>query len=125
MSFQVTILPHGSICSFKGVLSLSELEGVTAGLHADKRLKGHSFGVLDFSDADLSEISSTDIRHPAALDKAVAMHVPYLRVGFVSGKRGTVELCKAYIESSKKFGSTWEYKIFGHLDEAINWGEKK
>ncbi len=124
MSYQATFLSKGVINTFSGVLTLAEIEEASDRLYKDKELKENIFCILDFSVADLSKISHLDAKHPAAIDKTIAVKRPHLKVGFVSKEKETIDLCKTYIDTSKKFGSTWEYKIFEQMDKAIRWGEK-
>ncbi len=123
MAFQVTWKEKGTILNFSGSLSIQEINKANELLQDDARLDDHTYSIWNFLEADLSSITEKEMNQPASIDSAVAISVPKMKVALIAQENHAVELCKYYIERTKKFGTTWEFHLFDCMDDAIKWGE--
>jgi len=123
MAFQVTWKEKGAIFNFSGSISIQEINKASEPLQGDAKLDDHTYSIWNFLEADLSSITEIEANEPASIASAVAISVPEMKVALIAQENHAVELCKYVIESTKKFGSTWEFHLFDCMDDAIKWGE--
>ena len=111
-----------ALLSVSGNVTYEELREVGKDCYGDIRLDDIEYYIVDFREAELSQITTNQINMLAAVDSITVLYKPDFKMAFVIGNQQQRVLCESYIKSSKSFKSTWPFAIFNNFEDARNWG---
>ena len=121
MPYRIEWSNENSVVSFSGNVSFQELREVGNAHYGDERFDAIKFIIIDFSDADLSQISTSHTNIVASVDSVSMEYKPELKMALVVKNDRQRELCESYIASSIGFQSSWSHAIFTNPEEAGKW----
>ena len=108
---------------FNGAMSRQGLRDAGNAFYGDSRLDALECLIVDFNNADLSQITFDDINTIASIDSVTVNYKPKLKMAFVVSENNIREVLKKYIDSSESLLSTWSYSVFNKYEDARNWCE--
>ena len=121
MAYSLTWDKNRSLLNFYKSTDIKEINEANWKILLDDRLKNNHQSIWNFLQADLSTIALTEANFLANIDRSASNIVPFVKVAFVAHEKHTLDICKQYVEYSKKFESKWEMRIFDSMGSAIKW----
>ena len=114
-----------TMLEFSGKVTYQELRDVGAAHYGDSRFDEIRYIILDFTGADLSQISLDKPTILASLDSAAVTYKTELKMAFVVHDEYQRRLCEKYIEDSIGFGSSWLHQVVSSVEDARKWCEMR
>lgn len=112
---------QGFILVFDGLTTLDDINDANGKLQGLENFDRHKYQIWNLLNADLSTITTTEIKEPAAYDWAASLAVPNVKATMVGTEQAVIELWDAYVEQSKKMGSPWNFERFSNFSDALKW----
>jgi len=126
MPFTATLTNDGRclFCVGSGVLRAQEIIDTKGDLLAtEDRVRGISFGHIDFTDVTSVDISSDDIRRIADLDKRLALLAPHMVVAIIAPAAVVFGLSRMWETFAESTG--WTIAVKRSKAEADAWVESR
>lgn len=124
MPFITTLEENGIYWKCSGIITLSDFNIIHNSLHSKDNIDQIKYFIWDGIDVEhvnLTSIAEIDI--PAAMDSAAsASYKKHLKAAIVINNDKNIHaIANRYIETSKKLGSSWNFKIFSTVNDAREW----
>jgi hypothetical protein len=109
---------------FSGQVTYQELRDTGASHYSDSRFDDIKFVILDFTSADLTQITPDKTTVLASIDSTAVAYNSSLKLAFVISDEYQRSLCEKYIKDSIGFRSSWAHRIFFDIEEARQWCDR-
>ena len=109
--------------TFTGKVDFKEIHEAGNVFYGDKRLEDINYILIDFRQADFSNLTEKDAESIAVFDSIASTYKPELKMAFLIYNELQELICNAYIQYSKTLFDTWRYMIFQDLSAAKEWCE--
>lgn len=119
MSYTTEWKENGIRWTYCGVVTAKEVLESNLEIYGDDRFDSLAYELVDLSQAERLELTETQVKKIAYLDKATARSNPDMRVALVSKMELIKELFEMYARYSEE--SPWEIEIFETVEEAREW----
>ncbi len=123
MAYHITWNQEGTIVNLSGLLSIDEINEANGILHGDARLDNHKYSIWNFLEADLSQLTESDLLRPAATDGAASISIPRMKVAIVAVDSHAVKVLGHYVQYAIQVTTWWDFGIFNSMQEALHWAE--
>jgi hypothetical protein len=123
MPYTTTWTKNGVIWTYFGVLTGEEALRSNIEIYGDERFDELNYQIVDFRDVTENQISDTDTKKIAYLDRAAATTNPRIRVAIVLKNEDCLNTAEVYRELSKT--SPWQLKVCTSIEEAQTWIQSK
>ena len=121
-------MPHETLWEDKGVywkmsgcVDLIEINQMNNRWYSDRRFLASEYCIWDASGIDRLAMSESQADIPAAHDRAAADMKPDLKAALIVGDAATRKLAEAFIASSKRLHSSWDFGLFDTEAQARAW----
>ncbi|MDH3976327.1 MAG: hypothetical protein OEV42_18835 [Deltaproteobacteria bacterium] len=121
MSFQITYKNKTFRVTFAGCTSINEINDANSQIQGSIDFDRHKNQIWDFTRADASLVTKDDTLTPAATDLGAAYIKENINIALVAVEEHAVNMCKAYVITSQKTGSPWNFKICSTIEDAFKW----
>lgn len=108
---------------FTDRVSIHQIHEANGVLHGSEKVDQHDFAIFDLLDADLTQVTLTEVEEPAATDSVLSDSLPSIRLALVARETHSLALCRHYRKTLHEFDSPWECRIFTSMPEALTWAE--
>lgn len=112
-----------SIVVFDGMVTYQELREIGPAHYGDARFDTEKYIIVDFSRANLSQITLENVTVLASIDSTAVVYNDKLKLAFVVNDTFQQGLCEKYGDDSRGFSSSWKHGIFLSAEEARRWCE--
>jgi len=106
---------------FTGAVDFKELRSAGDAFYGDARLESIDYLLVDFRQADFSNLLEDDANSIVVFDSVASTYKPILKMAFLIESELHRLICEAYIAFSKTLFDTWDYKIFEDPAKAQIW----
>jgi len=121
MSFETVWEENGIHHKYMGTLTHHDILISQHEFCIDPRSDGILYIMIDCNDIEQIDLLPTTMQTVAALDSVQSKSVKFIKMAFISKKDAIKNFFKEYIAYTRKFNSTWEFKIFDDLASARIW----
>ncbi|MGJ8591831.1 MAG: hypothetical protein ACSHXF_04750 [Aquaticitalea sp.] len=119
MSYKIDWIRNDVIVTFKGTVSLEELREADGKIYGNSKFDDLKYGIYDFTDTDVLEMTYEDIKFNAAVGKSASIWKPYVKLALVSQDDDITNLIMTFINLMKDY--SWDLNYFSELDGALSW----
>ena len=123
MAYHITWNQEGTIVNLSGLLSIDEINEANGIVHGDARLDNHKYSIWNFLEADLSQLTESDLLQPAATDGAASISILDMKVAIVAVDSHAVKVLEHYVQYAIQVTTWWEFGIFNSMQDALHWAE--
>lgn len=120
MPYTINWSDDHTIVVFTGLVTFQELREIGATHYGDSRFDDLRYVIVDFSQADLAQITLDEPIILASLDSVAVAYNARLKLALVIADEYQRSLCEKYIKDSIDFHSSWSHRIFSTLRKLKN-----
>lgn len=121
MPYDLAYRNSGFYLTHRGYITIREINEVNGVIHGHREFDTHRFQLIHLLNADFSGIKPKDAKLPGATDSAAAKTRGNVKVAIVVTDKQAISFCENYIETARRFGSDWSFRIFSELHAAERW----
>lgn len=123
MAYKFIWNKNNVLCVFSGNIDFNEITKANSIWHGDARFDNIKYLICNLLEANVTTTSVDDIAEMSATDFASSFSSSNIKTALVAQEKHTIAIFEHYIKRTKGFGSTWEFRIFNNIDDAVKWGE--
>ena len=123
MSYKMSLADDGFILTFKGDVTIRELNQANCAIHEHPDFNIHRYQIVNLLDADLSSVTENDGSVPAMLDSMAATKNENVKVALVAQGEHSLNVVAGYVSASQNCNKKWKFKVFSTFEDALTWAK--
>jgi len=121
MPYRLEWNPDNTLITFSGTVSFREIREVGDAHYGDPRLEAIRYVIVDFRDADSSQLTPQEITIISAFDSATVAYKKDLKIALVVNDENTRKVCEDYRLNMQSLQSWWPVAVFESMKAAREW----
>jgi hypothetical protein len=122
MSYKYDWIENNIIVTFEGDVRYKDIFNVDGKIFGDSRFDLMTYAIYDFSLVSNFNITVDDVKIFSALNQSASMWNRCLKFACITQDKAITDAVSDFMNLLKE--SNWKIKIFGKLEDAIEWVKK-
>lgn len=123
MPYTIDWFDDHTVVVFNGQATYAHLRQAGECHYGDRRFDDLKYVIMDFTRADLAQMTLDRATILASIDSATVTYKPKLKLALVIVDEHQRTLSEQYIQDSIAFHSSWNHRIFSSVEDARAWCE--